>query len=360
MFQAILSLLGRGASLGSRAVKSTGRGIGWAVTRDPLAVAKHKAKPKKFPLPRTPLGSAVHGMAEFGNASWGIDSIASRFNSSAPTFMESVTVKVYGQRWALIEDLYVLAMCIVVARVDGRSWQGGQGVRCVIDVTGKYVEVEFQQTKRGIAERFGTGVANLVGPNRSPFTLFHDPDWLTNEVRVVGKARAIERLPDVLAPAGNAEGGGLGGTPRQTFEGGWAEQGHARDELAEFGGFTGHMVVNQGPANSLDGLKLVTHDRDVNPHPISDGASRGTDLCALVAQLLHDPGTPPPVPETDRTYLPTDETPDVGCRTYRVPGPRPWQWLKQAAANAARWAKGFNPLRAGPPGKSRSYTPPGC
>lgn len=321
--------------------------------------AQHPGDPKF--IARSPLGAATHRMAEVGQASWGIDSIASRFNSTAPTYMETITVKVYGQRWARVSDLYVLAMTIVVARTNGSLWLGGQAVRCTIDVTGKYVEVEFQQTTRGIAERL---VGNVAG-HGSPFVLFHNPNWLTNDVVIKGKERAIATIPDVLAPAG------------QEWINNWAGRDQAeagiqglidihgsasgQTEVAASGLFTGNTVVNQGPDGSQPGLKLVSHDKDVNPAPLSDGASLGTDLCALVAAALHPPGVKPPEPDTDRIYDPQVAPEPGGCLPLsHRPANGLAGWLERFANNPLRWIRGWKSAKVGGVKPARETTQVSC
>jgi hypothetical protein len=294
--------------------RTTRAGAGSVIGR-PGAVAEARPSPgaDEFLKAIQGLGERKPGRLErLGLAMWGLDALKGRYDRAAPTFIETLQVNVQGQRWATVEDLYILAMCVVVDLVDGRNWQGGQGVRCLIDRTAKYVEVEFQQTKQGLAEATVTGLTGLfsrMGGTASEANLFHNPDWLSNEIKIPSKVRTRERIPDVLLGA-------------KSITGAWADRGRDRNDLIDNGNYTANRIANQTAAESADGIRLVTHEREVNPAPIADGLSRGTDLTALLAQALHESCDPPPVPETDRQYHLDDPPEWGGCNwPVRVDGP---------------------------------------
>jgi hypothetical protein len=126
-------------------------------TRDPAKIQEYEAYRKTHPTePMSPAKKLYHDIGEIGGQTWGIDNLTSRFSSSMPTYSEMINVKVYGQRWAKIDDLYILAMSLLVcagASTVRRLWVGDQAIRCTIDRTGKFVEVEFQQVLGGLIQR---------------------------------------------------------------------------------------------------------------------------------------------------------------------------------------------------------------
>lgn len=290
-------------------------------------------------------------------AAWGLDLIAGRLDTMFPQFVESVSIRVWGQRWATVEDLYVLGMSLLVSAVDGAHWWGDQHIRCSINRTAKYVEIDFIQSKRGmvdnlssLAEPFGQsasqvqqtvadilaaaggpilgglagalgnkaagdvariiGMAGVAGIGMTPFKKFHNPDWLNNELHTLTKEQAVARMPDLLSPTqlpGPLDLNGVGQVGLNVFAQGFLNQAHLHkdagmDVLLSSGGFTANRVANQPP-----GVKLVTHETDVNPHLQFDGRSRGTDLISIVTALIQDPLAEVPTPETDSTWVATPE-----------------------------------------------------
>jgi hypothetical protein len=274
-------------------------------------------------------GGLLHAAGDIGQAMWGLDTALTRFEGQFSAFTEVVTVRVWGQRWASITNLYVLALSLFASCGPWRRFVGGEGINVNIDRTGKFIELEFQRLQGGLD---GTLYASV-------FENFHNPNWLSQELRTPngGAVQVANTLPTVLYhPQSYALARALGIDSADARFGDLFLA--ARDS----------MLAAYWLAHLPPDMTLVTHDKHTNPFPIFDGTSRGTDLAVAFSQHLHDPCDYPPLSEAASVYQVVlapqglfPEAPRPG------PGESSWisapsgNWWKFYALNLYRWFRGW-------------------
>lgn len=227
----------------------------------------------------------LHHAGNVGQALWALDQASARFAANFSQYTETITIRVYGQRWARIVDLYTLSLCLLTSSsiTLRQRFSGGEGLNVVIDRTGKYVELEFQRNLRGMDTIHSGGGRRL----------FDDPYWLTNELRVpISVSSLQDYLPTVLYQSQY-------GTQAAADAIGNREPARLTnpDPTSAVSGrqFNAWLVAQATLA--APGMVLVTHEKATNPAPIFDGRSMGTDLTAMFTQHLHSPLDYPPHPD---------------------------------------------------------------
>lgn len=214
------------------------------------------------------------------NIGWTIDTWEQRLSGMFPRYAESIHISVSGRRDATIQNMYLLAMALLVG-----AWQKGvyskaaESIRVQIDRTGKSVTIDWLFAFEGASGTIGSTIPSVNGGlttrgDSSPFKFFHQPDWLNNEIGLPGIGiPRLAQMPAVIMP-------NFGPFTAPNINPAATDA-----ELIRRGDWTANKVANLPFGEAA---KFVTSAMAVNPAP-ADGVIGDDNWPALIESILLNP-----------------------------------------------------------------------